>query len=60
MDAISIAKELGNIKIVNTILLGILAKYLKISKQLWIQSIEETIPDNLLNSNLKAFESGYS
>jgi len=60
IDALSIAKELGNIKVVNTVLLGVMAKSLGIDKKLWIQSIKEVIKPKLQEVNLKAFELGYT
>lgn len=60
IDALKVAKECGNIKVVNTVLLGILAKSLGIEKKLWIETLEETIPSKLLAVNLKAFDEGFS
>lgn len=59
-DALKIAKQCGNIKVVNVVLLGILAKHTSISKDVWLEAITETIPQRLLDVNLRAFEAGYS
>lgn len=60
INALRIAKECGNIKAVNIVLLGVLAKSSGIEKDLWIEAIKETVPQKLLEVNLKAFEAGYS
>lgn len=59
VDALSIAKQSGNIKAVNTVLLGIAAKLTGIEKEIWLEAITETVPAKFLEVNLKAFEEGY-
>jgi indolepyruvate ferredoxin oxidoreductase beta subunit len=59
IDALSLAKEAGNEKAVNTVLIGALARNMRIEKQLFIDAIKETVPEKLLDVNLKAFEKGY-
>jgi len=54
------ALELGNVKVVNLIMLGALSKLL-ISKPLnWIEGIKESVKPQFLDINLKAFEIGAS
>ncbi|HHV29085.1 indolepyruvate oxidoreductase subunit beta [Acetivibrio mesophilus] len=60
LDALKIAKECKNIKAVNTVLIGLLAKSMNIDKELWIESLKEIVPQKALDVNLKAFEEGYS
>lgn len=59
IDALKAARESGNIKAVNIVLLGVLAKTSGIKKETWIDAIKETVPPKFLEINLKAFESGY-
>lgn len=59
VDALKIAKECGNIKAVNIVLLGIMAKSAGISKEVWQEAIKEVVPAKVLEVNLKAFEAGY-
>lgn len=59
IDALGIAKQCGNIKAVNTVLLGLLAKSTAIDKQIWIESLKDNVPSKALDVNLKAFEAGY-
>lgn len=60
VDAKSLAKEAGNIKAVNVVLLGVMAKKMDISYDKWIEAIKSTVPAKLLDVNLKAFELGYN
>lgn len=60
LDALSIAKEIGNVKAVNVILIGVLAKSSEIPKEKWIEAVKETVPAKFLELNLKAFEAGYN
>lgn len=59
-DALKIAKECGNIKAVNTVLIGMLAASSDIEKEIWLEAIKEVVPQKLLEVNLKAFEAGYN
>lgn len=59
IDALKIAKECGNIKAVNIVLLGLLAKSIAIEKEIWLEAIREVVPVKALEVNLKAFEAGY-
>jgi indolepyruvate ferredoxin oxidoreductase beta subunit len=59
IDALSLAKEAGSEKAVNTVLIGALARRMGIEKQLFIDAVKETVPQKLLDINLKAFEKGY-
>ncbi len=60
IDALSLAKEAGNIKAVNVVLIGLLAKNSDIPYEKWIDSIRETVPEKFLEVNLKAFDLGYN
>ena len=59
-DALTIAKECGNSKSVNVVLLGILAKNLNIEKEYFLNALKEVVPSKFLELNLKAFERGYT
>jgi len=60
IDALSRAKVLGNIKVANTVLLGLLAKHMSIPKEKWIEIIEKTVPVKTIKINTEAFEEGYT
>ena len=60
VDALSAAKEAGNIRAVNVVLIGLLAKSTDVAKEIWIDTIKNTVPPKFLDVNLKAFEIGYN
>ena len=59
VDALSLAKQAGNIKAVNVVLIGLYAKTSGISYEKWIETIKSTVPEKFLEVNLKAFNLGY-
>lgn len=60
VDALSLAKEAGNIKAVNVVLIGVMAKSTDIPYENWVETIKTTVPPKFLEVNLKAFELGYN
>ena len=60
IDALSLAKEAGNIKAVNVVLIGVMAKSTDIPYEKWIETIKTTVPEKFLEVNLKAFDAGYN
>lgn len=60
VDALSLAKEAGNIKAVNVVLIGVMAKNTDIAYDKWVNIIKTTVPEKFLDVNLKAFEIGYN
>ena len=59
-DALELAKQAGNIKAVNVVLIGVMAKSTNIAYEKWIEVIKSTVPAKLLDVNLKAFDLGYN
>ena len=59
IDALAAAKEAGNIKAVNVVLIGVLARSTDIPHDKWIEALRRTVPAKFLEVNLKAFETGY-
>lgn len=59
INANEIADELGNSKVMNIILLGILVKMLKLDDIDWKRLIEESVPEKARELNLKAFDEGH-
>lgn len=60
VEALKLAKEAGNIKTVNVVLIGVLAKSTNIKYEKWIEILKSTVPVKLLDVNLKAFDLGYN
>lgn len=59
IPVIDIAKELGNSRVVNIILLGAASKHLpEITEDNWFKAIEERVPPKAYEVNLKAFKRG--
>ena len=59
IDALAAAKEAGNIKAVNVVLIGLLARSTDIPYEKWVETIRTTVPAKFLDVNLKAFDIGY-
>jgi indolepyruvate ferredoxin oxidoreductase beta subunit len=59
INAIEKSKEIGSVKVANTLLIGILASNTDIDKKYWLEAIEENVSVKFLDENRKAFEFGY-
>lgn len=60
IDALSVAREAGNAKSVNIVLMARLAKYFHIEYDKWLSAIKESVKPQFVDVNLKAFELGYN
>ena len=60
VDALHLAEKAGNIKAVNVVLIGVMAKNTDIAYEKWVETIKTTVPPKFLDVNLKAFELGYN
>ncbi|HYQ60766.1 MAG TPA: indolepyruvate oxidoreductase subunit beta [Desulfatiglandales bacterium] len=58
LNALEMAKGLGNLKVENIILLGALSRYLAFRVELWERTIAEAVPTKTVELNLKAFQAG--
>lgn len=58
VPADQIAGELGNPRLVNTILLGVLSNNLPFDDQLWLDTIRAKVKKQLVDINLTAFQRG--
>jgi len=58
VNGMEMAKQAGNYRTVNTVLLGALSKRMDIDHDLWIKALEKQVPGKFLQENLKAFELG--
>lgn len=59
IDALSIAKELGNVKVVNMIMIGAYAAYIGDTLEEWEKIIEQTVPKHTIIVNKEALRRGY-
>ncbi|MBM3327181.1 MAG: indolepyruvate oxidoreductase, partial [Calditrichaeota bacterium] len=58
MDAESIASQVGNVKMVNVVLLGAIADYLPLADEIWETIIRRRVPKGTDEANLAAFRKG--
>jgi indolepyruvate ferredoxin oxidoreductase beta subunit len=54
-----LALSLGNAKVLNSVVLGLAAKYMEFSKEAWLSELEKTVPPKTIQLNTKAFLLGY-
>ena len=60
IDAQKIAKEIGNSKVLNSVVLGYATKHLGIDKETVIKTVEQTVPPKTVELNVQAFLRGYN
>lgn len=58
VDVTRRAQELGSVKAVNVMLLGVLAAILDVPEALWMECIAKYVPGRLLEVNRRAFAAG--
>lgn len=59
IDGVSVAKELGNSKVLNSVVLGLAAKHIGFSEENWLEVLQNTVPQKTIEINTKAFKKGY-
>ena len=59
IDGGKIAAELGNSKVLNSVVLGLAAKYLPFAREDWLETIANTVPPKTVALNQEAFLKGY-
>ena len=59
IDGQQIAKEIGNSKVLNSVVLGYATKHLGMDKDSVVKTLEQTVPPKTVELNLKAFLKGY-
>ncbi len=60
IDALELAKQAGNSKSVNIVLMGRVAKSFDIPYEKWISAIEKNVKPHFVEINKKAFDLGYN
>jgi len=60
VDGLGLAKQAGNVKAANVVLLGALGKSLDLPKKSWFSVIEQRVPPKTRQANKRAFLLGYS
>lgn len=59
LDAQKIAIELGNSKVLNSVVLGFAAEFVGFDKDSWIDTVTSTVPPKTVEINQKAFLAGF-
>lgn len=59
LDALAIAKDAGNTKAVNVVLVGVMARNTEIPYETWVNAVRACVPAKFLEANLRAFDVGY-
>ena len=59
IDGQSIALELGNAKVLNSVVLGYAAKHVGFDRELWLDTVASTVPPKTIQINQSAFLRGY-
>lgn len=59
-DAVAIALNAGNLKALNIVMIGCLAKLKNLNVDIVKEAIKESVPEKTLAVNLKAFELGFN
>ena len=59
IDGQRIALELGNSKVLNSVVLGYAASFIGFDKETWLNTVEGTVPPKTIEINKKAFLCGY-
>ena len=55
----AIAKELGNSKVLNSVVLGYAARHIGFDEATWLEVLSATVPPKTVELNRKAFAEGY-
>jgi indolepyruvate ferredoxin oxidoreductase, beta subunit len=58
IDSLAIAKEVGNLKVENVIMVGALSSCLELPYEKWEQAISESVPEKTVQINIVAFKKG--
>ena len=60
VDGTSIAKALGNNKVLNSVVLGLAAKHIGFKYEEWMSVLTATVPQKTVEINTAAFKAGYA
>lgn len=60
VDALKKAEDAGSLKAVNVVLIGVMTHFCDFTKEQLLGALEKSVPQKLLDINIKAFESGYN
>ncbi len=58
IPALDIARELGNVRVVNVVMIGALSNHLPVEDEIWRESIKALVKPKFVEFNLKAYDAG--
>jgi indolepyruvate ferredoxin oxidoreductase beta subunit len=58
LDAFEIASGVGEVRAVNIVMVGVLSTYLPIDEQVYVDVMNERIPERFRDVNIQAFQQG--
>ena len=58
LDAFEIARSVGEVRAVNIVMVGVLSTYLPVNEQVYIDVMNERIPERFRDVNIRAFQEG--
>lgn len=58
LPALKMARELGNVRTMNVVMIGALSNYTDIPEEIWQEAIKSLVKPQYVELNLKAFEAG--
>ena len=59
LDGGAVARELGNSKVLNSVILGLAAKHIGFTEEEWLEVLRATVPPKTVDINVAAFRRGY-
>ena len=59
VDGGKVARELGNSKVLNSVVLGLAARYIGFGEEDWLEVVKATVPQKTIEINTAAFKAGY-
>ncbi|MFQ5943140.1 MAG: indolepyruvate oxidoreductase subunit beta [Anaerolineales bacterium] len=60
MEASRAARDLGDGRMANVVMLGAMASFLPITEEVWIETLKRRLPEKYREPNLKAFTEGHA
>jgi indolepyruvate ferredoxin oxidoreductase beta subunit len=58
VNATVLALKAGNLKAVNTVMLGVVSRFLDVSESIWENVLRKSFPEKLIGINVEAFRLG--
>ncbi|GMR11798.1 MAG: indolepyruvate oxidoreductase subunit beta [Anaerolineae bacterium] len=60
MEASRVARDLGDGRMANVVMLGAMASFLPITEEVWLETLNRRLPEKYREPNLKAFTAGHA